>query len=140
MLRKLLRRLRRAKKERYIRALERQLDHMYDNGAQGSQIEAQRARILRARSQLAALLFPLVLMGCSHVSTQDALEVATVAVQEARMYCEGKLAHLDGDASTAAVQARRGCLRMPNLEGAQDAADAVAYEIEAARKWATAGN
>ncbi|MCK5495926.1 MAG: hypothetical protein KAI80_05910 [Hyphomicrobiaceae bacterium] len=140
MLRDFLRKLRRAKQKRYIRTLERQLDEMIRDRKPPATIEQKRAAIRRARSRLASMLLPLVLIACSHPLAQESLEVAAIVAQEVRLACEKGLANLDGDTSTAAVQARRDCLKMPQMEGAADAADAVAYEVEAARHWVTAGN
>ena len=138
-LRDVPRKLRRRKKERFIKALERQLDEMYDADAPPAMIEAKRAAILRARSELSTLLMACMLLGCQHVSAQDALEVAVIGAQETRLACQAELAHLDGDTSTGAVQARRDCLKMPALESTRDATEAMAYEIEAARKWTVTG-
>ena len=140
MLRNFMRKLRRAKQKRYIRTLERQLDEMIRDRKPPATIEQKRAAIRRARSRLASMLLPLVLIACSHPLAQESLEVAAIVAQEIRLACEKGLAHLDGDTSTAAVQARRDCLKMPQMEGAADAADAVAYEVEAARHWVAAGN
>ena len=95
-LRDVPRKLRRRKKERFIKALERQLDEMYDADAAPAIIEAKRAAILRARSELSTLLMACMLLGCQHVSTRDALEVAVIGAQEARLACPPRRRHVHG--------------------------------------------
>ena len=139
---KLLKAIRRWRKRQFVRVLEKQLDEMFDRKASVSEVEAQRQRIFRARRQLADMVLVLALFtgaGCAHVSTQDALEAATVAVDAAQERCAGKLAHLKGDESQKAVKARRECLKLPDLGDEQDAVDALALELETARRWTLDG-
>ena len=133
MLKRLIRLLRRAKQRRYIKTLEKQLDTLFDQNAPGSQVEAKRAAITRARQRLAPLLMACVIFpACAHANNaaRETIEVAVIAVDEAQERCAKKLAHLDGDQSQKAVQARRDCLRMPDLGETQDAVDALSPRIE----------
>jgi len=72
VVRKLWRKLRRAKQKRYIRTLERQLDEMIRDRKSPATIEQKRAAIRRARSRLASMLLPLVLIACSPLCSSPA--------------------------------------------------------------------
>jgi len=142
MLKRLIRMLRRAKQRRYIRVLEKQLDALFDANAPGSQVEAKRAAITRARQRLGPLLMACVIFpACAHANNaaRETIEVAVIAVDEAQERCAKKLAHLAKDESQKAAQARRDCLRMPDLGETQDAVDALAMELESARYWTLTG-
>lgn len=142
MLKKIFRAMRRAKDRRYVRLLEKQLRELYRQGAPGSEIEAKRAAIIRARQRLSAVLMATVIFpACAHKSEalRETLEVTAIAAHEAVAACERKHRGSAGDESQKAVAERRACLRAPDLDGAQDAADAVVHELEAARYWTLTG-
>ena len=142
MIKRLIKAIRRAKQRRYVSLLEKQLRELYDRGAPGSQIAIKEAALLRARSRLAGLLMASVLFtGCAHKgeALRETLEVTAIAAHEAVSACERKHKDRAGDESQKAVAARRACLRLPDLDGAQDAADAVVHELEAARYWVLTG-
>ncbi len=140
---KLWKAIRRAKDRRYVRLLEKQLRDLYKRGAPGSQIAAKEAAIIRARSRLASLLLATVIFpACAHKgdALRETLEVTAIAASEAVATCERKHKGSKGDESQKAAAERKACLRLPDLDGAQDAADAVVHELEAARYWVLTGS
>lgn len=142
MIKRLIKAIRRAKDRRYVRLLEKQLRDLYRRGAPGSEIAAKEAALIRARSRLASLLFATVIFpACAHKgeALRETLEVTAIAASEAVSACERKHKGSAGDESQKAVAERRACLRLPDLDGAQDAADAVVHELEAARYWVLTG-
>ncbi len=132
--------LKRLRRWFYVHTLERQYRRMVERGATAPELRRKERAIYRAKSGLLAALFiGVTFPACAHVSTSDALMLAATAAQEARMRCEAKLGHMDGDTSPDAVRARRECLGIPSLELEQDAADAVAFELNEARRWVLSG-
>ena len=142
MLKALIKAIRRAKQKRYVAVLEKQLAELLARSAPGSQIEAKRAALMRARQRLAGLLMATILIqGCAGKSDalREVVEVAAIGADEALEHCAGKLKATEGDESQKAVEARRECLKLPNLGETQDAIDALAHELEQARYWVLTG-
>ena len=131
------------RKRRFIKVLERQMDRLHAREAPGGEIEALRARILRARkqlSQMAVLVLSLSQAACAHDLTVGALETATIVTSEALAHCEASTSAKPGDASADAQRARAECLRIPDFQESADAAGALADELHAARQWVKTGH
>lgn len=142
MLRELIKMLRRAKQRRYIRLLEKQLAESLARNEPPALIEQRRAALMRARQRLAGILMATIIFpACArgNEALRETLEVAAIAADEAVTHCAKKHAALAGNESNKAIEARRACLKLPELGETQHAIDAVAFELEQARRWVLTG-